>query len=160
MGQSRWWIVMDQIKTRKDLMSIYMFRNAFATFFITFLAFSISLMSFYETNIAEALQRLFINDIYTTLYFLLVWVFDYLVFETSKIIYDMYEEKVTFLPCIVAIILCVLIFFIPLLDLFQYNFCFLLLLICLRMIKEMYKRTPQLFKFLSFKKKRPENGLK
>lgn len=151
---------MMETKLKKDLMSIYMFRNAFATFFITFLAFSISLMDFYQTNIVEALQRLFINDIYTTLYFLLVWVFDYLIFETSKIIYDIYEEKVTFLPCIIAIILCVVIFLIPLLDLFQYNFCFLFLLICLRMIKEMWKRTPQLFAWLPWKKKRPENGLK
>lgn len=151
---------MMETKLRKDFMFIYMFRNAFATFFITFLAFSISLMSFYQTDIAEALQRLFIKDIYTTLYFLLIWVFDYLIFETSKIIYDLYEEKVTFLPCLIAIVLCIFIFFIPLLDVFQYNFCFLLFLICLRMIKEMWKRTPQLFDWLPFKKKRPDNGLK
>ena len=90
--------------------------------------------------------------------------FDYLIFEISKIIYDIYEEKVTFLPCIALLVLCGVIFFIPILDLFQYNLCILFLLICLRMVKEMWKRTPELFKWahrlVDQRKKRPESGLK
>lgn len=149
---------------RKDLMTIYMFRNALVTLLGAFLAFMISLMLFYQCSFAQAIQRLFVYDIYTTLYFLMLWVFDYVVFEVSKILYDIYEEKVTFVPAIILAIVCVLIFFVPILDLFQYNLCFLFVLIVLRMIKEMWKRTPELFRwthvFLDKIRKRPETGLK
>ncbi|MFR6099388.1 hypothetical protein [Longibaculum muris] len=151
-------------KARKDMITIYMFRNALATLFAAFASFMISLIHYYQCTFAEALQRLFVFDIYTTLYFLLIWLFDYLIFEISKIIYDIYEEKVTFLPCIALLALCGVIFFIPILDLFQYNLCILFLLICLRMVKEMWKRTPELFKWahhlVDQRKKRPESGLK
>lgn len=151
------------MKNKKDIVTIYMLRNAFATLMTAFVSFMISLMNFYHCPFSEALQRLFVFDIYTTLYFLLLWVFDYIVFEISKIVYDIYEEKVTFLPCIGLWILCVCIFFAPILDLFQYNLCILFILISLRMIKEMWKRTPELFSWvhkLSGKvKKRPETGL-
>lgn len=149
---------------KKDVITIYMFRNALATLFGAFLAFMISLMQFYQCSLAQAMQRLFVYDIYTTLYFFLIWVFDYIFFEMSKILYDIYEEKVTFVPSIILILGCVVVFFIPILDLFQYNLCFLFLLIVLRMIKEMWKRTPELFKWVHFFtdkiKKRPETGLK
>ena len=149
---------------KKDLMTIYMFRNALATLLGALLAYIISFMQFYQCSLAQALQRLLIYDIYTTLYFVLTWVFDYIVFEMSKILYDIYEEKVTFVPCIILIIISVVIFLVPILDLFQYNLCFLFVLISLRMIKEMWKRTPELFtwthKLLNKIKKRPESGLK
>lgn len=151
------------MKSRKDFVTIYMFRNALATLMAAFIAFIISLIQYYQCSFAEAIQRLFVFDIYTTLYFLLMWVFDYVVFEISKIVYDIYEEKVTFLPCIGLWILCICIFFIPILDLFQYNLFILCLLISLRMIKEMWKRTPELFVWVHKiidKKNRPETGLK
>ena len=146
------------MKSRKDFVTIYMFRNALATLMAAFIAFIISLIQYYQCSFAEAIQRLFVFDIYTTLYFLLMWMFDYVVFEISKIVYDIYEEKVTFLPCI-----GLWIFFIPILDLFQYNLFILCLLISLRMIKEMWKRTPELFVWVHKiidKKNRPETGLK
>lgn len=149
---------------KKDLITIYMFRNAFATLFAALLAFIVSIMQFYQCSLAQALQRLLVYDIYTTLYFILIWVFDYIVFEMSKILYDIYEERVTFVPCLILIVLSIIIFFVPILDLFQYNLCFLFVLICLRMIKEMWKRTPELFHWthllLAKIKKRPETGLK
>lgn len=144
---------MDKTKIRKDLMTIYMFRNAFATLFVVFVSFMISLMNFYQCSLVEALQRLLIHDLYTVLYFILLWVFNYLIFEVSKILYDIYKEKVTFVPCLILMGLCILIFFLPILDLFQYNFSFLLLLIIVRMMKEMRKRTPSLFHRLSMKKR-------
>jgi len=149
---------MNEQKRKKDFITVYMLRNAFATLIATFFAFLLSLIHFYQCTFAEVLQRLFVYDIYTTLYFVLLWVFDYLIFEVSKIIYDIYEEKVTFLPCLFLIGISIGIFFIPILDLFQYNFCFLCLLIILRMMKEMWKRTPELFRWIH--KKRPETGLK
>lgn len=149
---------MNKQKIKKDLMAFYMFRNAFATLLAAFCAFMISLISYYQCHITEAIRWLFVNDIYTFLYFILLWVFDYLVFEVSKIMYDIYEEKVTFVPSLFLIALSIIIYFVPILDLFQYNLCFLCLLITLRMIKEMWRRTPQLFTWIH--RKRPESGLK
>ena len=142
----------------KDRISLYMFRNMIATFFVAFLAMMISLNQFYDCDVAQCLQRLFLFDVYTLLYFVLLWLFDYLFFEISKILYDLYEEKITFIPCIVLSIFIVGVYFIPMRDLFQYNVSFLFLLIILRMIKEMWKRTPELFSWI--KKKRPDSGLK
>lgn len=132
-------------KARKDLMTIYMFRNAVATLLGAFMAFVISFVHFYHCSLIHAIQRLFLNDIYTMLYFILLWLFDYVVFEMSKTIYDIYEEKVTFVPVIGLVMICVVVFFIPMLDLFQYNLFFLCVLIAMRMVKEMWRRTPQLF---------------
>ena len=145
-------------KLSKDRISLYMFRNSIATLCAAILSMMISLMGYYQCSIVEALQRLFIFNRYTTFYFLLLWLVNYLIFEISKIIYDIYEEKVTFFPCLVFIAFSVVIFMIPILDVFQYNGFFLFLLLALRMIKEMWKRTPQLFSFLH--KKRPDSGLK
>lgn len=145
------------MKVKKDLIPIYMLRNIIGTLIVTFISFMISMMSYYSCDIQEALQRIFFYDMYTTFYFILLWFFDYILFEISKILYDIYEEKVTFLPCIALIVVSIVSFFIPMIDLFQYNLSLLCLLIILRMIKEMYKRTPQLFQWL---KKRPESGLK
>jgi len=141
----------------KDRISLYMFRNVLATLFITFVSFMMSLMFFYHCSFIEALKRLFIYDLYTTLYFLLVWVFNYIVFEISKIIYDIYEEKVTFFPSIVLLIIGLGVYILPMISVFQYNISLLCLLIIMRMVKEMWKRSPQLFSWI---KKRPDAGLK
>lgn len=142
----------------KDRISLYMFRNMIATFFVAFIAMMISLSQFYHCDISQCLQRLFFYDMYTLLYFVLLWLFNYLFFEISKILYDLYEEKITFIPCIVLVVLSIVVYYVPIRDLFQYNISFLFLLITVRMIKEMWKRTPELLTWL--KKKRPESGLK
>lgn len=154
---------MNKKEIKKDLMMIYMFRNAFATLLITIVSFFISIMFYYHCDITEAIKRLFAYDIYTTLYFIMLWLFNYIIFEISKILYDIYEEKVTFIPCVGLGIGGVLIWFLPILDLFQYNLCFLAILICIRMVREMWRRTPELFKIvhkcINRIKKRPESGL-
>ena len=124
---------------KKDKMTLYMLRNALSTLVIAFVSFMISLISYYECSFLEAIQRLFLVNIYTTLYFLLLWLLDYMIFEISKIIFDTYENL-----CLIAIIL----FFVPMLDLFQWNFIFLCLFIALRQVKQLY-----------IHKKRPSNGL-
>lgn len=131
---------MNKTRLKKDLMTIYMFRNAFATLIVAFMAFMISLKLYYQCSVGEVIQRIYAHDIYTTTYFILIWAIDYLIFEVSKIFYDAYRERVTFVPCIILVVLSIGIYFIPILDLFQYNICFLFLLICVRMIKEMWKR--------------------
>lgn len=148
----------------KDKLSLYMFRNVFSTLLVALLSFVISLMNFYGCELNEALQRLFLYDVYTTLYFILIWVFDYFVFEMSKIIYDIYEQKVTFIPAIGLVGLGIVVIFIPILDMYKYNFWFLSLLICVRMGREMWRKNPELFvqirRFVDNIKKRPESGLK
>ena len=130
---------------RKDKMTLYMLRNAFSTLLIAFVSFMISLISYYECSFVEALRRLFFVNIYTTLYFLLLWLLNYMIFEISKIIYEnILTYKFILVLCLVAIIL----FFVPMLDLFQWNFIFLCLFIALRQIKQLY-----------IHKKRPSNGL-
>ncbi len=129
----------------KDKIHLYMFRNLFGTCIVAIVSLLFSLINFYHCEISEAMQRLFIYDIYTTLYFLLLWLCDYLIFEISKIIYDEYEQKVTFIPCLFLIVLSIVAFFIPMHSLFQYNACLLSLLIVVRMVKQMYKHSPELF---------------
>ena len=129
----------------KDRIHLYMFRNLLATCMIAIASFLMSLIHFYQCEFIEAMQRLFVYDIYTTLYFLLMWLWDYLIFEISKIIYDEYEKKVTFIACLFLIVICVLVFYLPIHELFQYNLCLLGVLILLRMIKQMYKQSPELF---------------
>ena len=144
------------IKIKKDMISRYMLGNLVGTLIVALVSFVTSLILYYQCSLLEALQRVFVYDIYTTFYFILIWVFDYLIFEISKILYDIYEEKVTFLPCIGLVVIAVGVNFLPILNMFQYNLSLLCFLIVLRMIKEMYKRTPELFRWM---KKRPGSGL-
>lgn len=133
---------------RKDKMTLYMLRNAFSTLLIAFVSFMISLISYYECSFVEALRRLFFVNIYTTLYFLLLWLLNYMIFEISKIIFDTYENILTYKFILVLCLVAIILFFVPMLDLFQWNFIFLCLLIALRQIKQLY-----------IHKKRPSNGL-
>ena len=133
---------------RKDKMTLYMLRNAFSTLLIAFVSFMISLISYYECSFVEALRRLFFVNIYTTLYFLLLWLLNYMIFEISKIIFDTYENILTYKFILVLCLVAIILFFVPMLDLFQWNFIFLCLFIALRHIKQLY-----------IHKKRPSNGL-
>lgn len=133
---------------RKDKMTLYMLRNAFSTLLIAFVSFMISLISYYECSFVEALRRLFFVNIYTTLYFLLLWLLNYMIFEISKIIFDIYENILTYKFILVLCLVAIILFFVPMLDLFQWNFIFLCLFIALRQIKQLY-----------IHKKRPSNGL-
>lgn len=123
---------------RKDMITLYMFRNAFSTLIIAFISFMISLISYYECTVIEAIQRLLLVNIYTTLYFLLLWLLDYMIFEISKIIYDTYESILTYKSCIVLCIIAVILYLVPMMDLFQWNFIFLCLFIALRQVKQLW----------------------
>lgn len=139
------------MKQSKDKATIYMMRNLLGTFFVAFFSFAISFSMYYQCSFIEIFQRIFFYDLYTTLYLLLLWMFDYLVFELSKILYDEYSKQVTFIPCFVFIGVGICVFFIPILDLFQYNLCFICVLIILRIVKQIWK--------YDLMKKRPKNGL-
>ncbi len=129
---------------KKDRIPNYLLRNALLTFVAAFLSFMISIMSFYQCSIVESIQRIFFVDIYTTLYFLPIWLFNYMIFEISKIVYDAYRTKVGYLSIIVLIIIMLIVYICPLMDLFQYDFMILCLFVILRIIKEMLKKTNEL----------------
>ncbi len=126
---------------KKDRIPYYLFRNAFITFVAAFISFVISLMNYYQCHLVESIQRIFFLDIYTTLYFLLVWLMDYIIFEISKIIYDENRSIAGYKPIIVLIVIIIIIYLLPLFDLFQYNFIILCLFIILRIVKEKLKKT-------------------
>ena len=124
----------------KDRISIYFFRNYLATVTIAFVSMCASIVAFYQCSLAEATRRIFLYDMYTALYFLLLWMVNYIVFEISKILYDMYKHKVKYYySCAICMIAAVLALLIPMLDMFQYNFCLLALLVLVRTLKVLIK---------------------
>ena len=80
----------------KDHISVYVFRNYLVTIIVAFISMITSLMSFYQCSLLEAVRRVLLYDLYTTLYFMLIWMVDYIVFEISKILYDIYKDKIFF----------------------------------------------------------------
>ncbi|MCD7894004.1 MAG: hypothetical protein LUG60_09935 [Erysipelotrichaceae bacterium] len=124
---------------KKDRIPYYLFRNALITFIAAFISFMISIMNYYQCNIIEGIQRIFLLDIYTTLYFLLIWLLNYIIFEIFKIIYDEYKNIIKYKPIILLIIIMIIIYILPLLDLFQYDLMILCFFMILRIIRVMKK---------------------
>ena len=124
----------------KDHISVYVFRNYLATIFVAFVSMNASIISFYQCSLLEAVRRVLLYDIYTTLYFMLVWMVDYIVFEISKILYDMYKDRIKYTHSLIVCAVCgIAAFVIPMPDLFKYNFSLLALLIIVRMVKQLIK---------------------
>lgn len=120
----------------KDRISIYFFRNYVATITIAFISMCASIISFYQCSLLEATRRIFLYDVYTALYFLLLWMVNYIVFEISKILYDMYKHKVKYYYSCIACVVCgIATLCLPMPDLFQYNFSLLALLVLVRTLK-------------------------
>ena len=141
-------------KMKKDFLVIYLARNGIMTFVITLLAFGVDIASYYQFSFIKALQRIFFNSIYTSMYFVLLWIFNYLIFEIYKIITDWYDEthhtmirfmfkehdySVNWLLYIVMAFLLILILYLPLPALFQYNIVMMFGFMILRSIKQIYK---------------------
>lgn len=61
-----------------------------------------------------------------------------MIFEISKIIFDTYENILTYKFILVLCLIAIILFFVPMLDLFQWNFIFLCLFIALRQVKQLY----------------------
>lgn len=106
---------------KKDITIIYMFRNGIATCLITLLAFIYHITTYYQISISQAVSKILTQNIYTVLYFLLVWVLNYLLFECYKMIYDLCKERLSWqlqgILCsiIPMIIVLVMWFILPLL---------------------------------------------
>lgn len=141
-------------KIKKDFVVIYLARNGIMTFLIALLAFGIDIAGYYDIHFITALRRIFFNSVYTIMYFFLVWIWNYLVFELYKIVTDWYDEthyttirimykehdySIHWLLYVVMIILMVLVFILPLPSLFRYDMIMMLVFMILRSGKQIYK---------------------
>ncbi len=128
-------------KIKKDIPILYMLRNFLGTFIVVFFAFMFALIQYYQCSFIEVLRRIFINDIFTVSYFMLMWLFDYLIFEISKILYDLYKNQFNTVIIVIIGLCSIISLFIPIATIMQYNLCLLILLIDIRMIKQIIKKT-------------------
>lgn len=141
-------------KIKKDFVIIYLARNGIMTFIIALLAFGIDIAGYYDIHFLTALRRIFFNSVYTIMYFFLVWIWNYLLFELYKIVTDWYDEthyttirfmykehdySIHWLLYVVMIILMVLVFILPLPSLFRYDMIMMLVFMILRSGKQIYK---------------------
>lgn len=141
---------MDRIK--KDFIVFYLARNAVATFVITICAFVYDFMSYFNMTATRAVIKVFSDNFYTTVYFLLLWILNYLLFEMYKIIVDTFKKENkkhakfmindkeivaygTLLPLVILIVLLLVEFN----QLFRVNFILLTLFMLLRSFKEEIK---------------------
>lgn len=127
---------MNKVKNRT---SFDVLINALIAFGVALSSMMISIIKYYQCSFIESLQRILISDIFTTLYFILLFLTDYMIFEIFQILYDTYQRKLNHWSWIIALMIALSVFFVPLLDLFQWNICFLSILIILRIITFMRK---------------------
>lgn len=141
---------MDKIK--KEVTLIYLACNAIVTFFITMSAFVLDFMNYFNMTINRAIVKLFTDNIYTTLYFMLLWILNYLIFEIYKIFIEGLAERKKYILRIkigekisisynLIILLLVLIFLVifKIDSLFKINFILLDLFMIIKAAKEEIK---------------------
>ena len=139
-------------KVKKDFLIFYLAHNAIATFFITLIAFVCDFMIYFDMTTSRAIMKIFTDNIYTTLYFLLLWILNYLLFEIYKIVVDgikhdgkieirlkIGDKKIISYDVIILIVIFILLIFIEFERLFRFNFILLVLFMILRGIKEEIK---------------------
>ncbi|MGN1181518.1 MAG: hypothetical protein ACI4SR_00815 [Faecalibacillus sp.] len=141
-------------KIKKDFVVIYVARNGIMTFFITLLSLGIDISSYYNISFVSAVQKIFFNSIYTSMYFVLLWIFNYLIFEIYKIMTDWYDEthqttikfmlkehnySLNWLLYMIMAVLVVVFLWLPLPHLFQYNIMMMFAFMILRSVKQIYK---------------------
>ena len=131
-------------KLKKDFIVVYLLRNALATLLITLISFGYSLIDYYHISLISALRRIFADNFYTTIYFLLLWILNYLLFEIYKTIIDIIKKtigkqvKVPF-GSVIPLAVLVVIILIDFNLLFKVNFVLLLVFMFARSIKEIIK---------------------
>lgn len=141
---------MDKIK--KDFIVFYLIRNAVATFVITCISFIYSLMDYYRITFLGALNKTIVDNFYTTVYFLLLWILNYLLFEIYKIIVDVIKSKSKHhgnlfignkatipVGSIIPVVILIILLLIDFNQLFKINFVLLMLFMFARSIKEIIK---------------------
>lgn len=141
---------MDKIK--KDFIVIYLARNALATFAITVFSFVYDLTNYYSMLPSRAFIKIFADNFYTTSYFLLLWILNYLLFEMYKIIVDLLKDsdnnhrmiiiqnkKIISYGSLIPLIIFFVLVVIDFNQLFKINFMLLTLFMFLRSVKEEIK---------------------
>lgn len=106
--------------------------NIFITFFITFLSMSLSIVFYYRCSIIEGIQRIFMYDLFTLLYFVLLWLTNYVFFDILKMVADIHDQNIIKVIGILYVISGWIFLYIPILDVFQYNILLSFLLILIR----------------------------
>ena len=93
------------LKLKKDFIVLYLARNGIMTFLITLFTFSLDLSNYYQISFPATIPYIFFNNIFTLMYFCLLWIFNYLLFELFKIINEVccLEQKVGFVVCFLII---------------------------------------------------------
>lgn len=143
------------LKWKKDFIILYLARNGIMTFLITLGSFGFDLAKYYHIHFIQTFPYLFSNNIFTFMYFCLVWIFNYLLFELFKILSDWYDEShhhtlklmyhehnyaISWMMYIIMFILFVLIQIIDLPTLFHLDAYFMLSFMILRSLKQIYKK--------------------
>lgn len=141
---------MDKIK--KEVTLIYLACNAIVTFFITMSAFVLDFMNYFNMTINRAIVKLFTDNIYTTLYFMLLWILNYLIFEIYKIFIEGLAERKKYIlrlkinkklsiayDLIVLFLVLIFLIIIKMDDLFKINFVLLDLFMIIKAVKEEIK---------------------
>lgn len=138
-------------KLKKDFIVLYLARNGIMTFIITLLSMSYDLSHYYQISFINGIEKIFSNSIFTWLYFMLIWVFNYLIFEIYKIISDAYRNKFCisfkikghrcsfYLSIIIMIGLSLVVMISPLVRLFKVDLISMFVFMILRSFKEMIK---------------------
>ncbi len=142
------------LKIKKDFAVIYWARNGIITFIVTLLTFGIDISDYYDISFLGSIRRIFLNSIYTSMYFFLVWILNYLLFEIYKIVTDWYDEthhttirfmfkehdySIHWLVFVITILLPVIVMYLPLPRLFQYDIAMMSVFMILRSVKQIYK---------------------
>lgn len=143
------------LKLKKDFIVLYLARNGIMTFLITLCSFGFDLSKYYQIKFIEAIPYLFSNNIFTFMYFCLVWIFNYLLFELFKILSDGYDEShhhtlefmyhehnysISWMMYVVMLIILILIQVIDLPTLFHLDAYLMFGFMVLRSLKQIYKK--------------------
>ena len=65
------------LKLKKDFIVLYLARNGIMTFLITLFTFSLDLSNYYQKSFPATIPYIFFNNIFTLMYFCLLWIFNY-----------------------------------------------------------------------------------
>ena len=109
---------------------------------------------FVESKTTKTYKEIIFNNIFTLMYFCLLWIFNYLLFELFKIIYDWYDENhhqtlkfmyhehnysISWMMYVIMAILLVIIQIVQLPTLFHIDAYLMFGFMILRSLKQIYK---------------------
>lgn len=125
---------------KKDKMLLYLGRNIAVVFFVTIVSLLLSIILYYDCSLSEGLQRIFIYNGITFLYFLLLCSLNYCLFEFFKVLMDVYDQLISIIGICCFVVVTGIVYLLPIHSLFHYNFTFMSLLVTLRIVKQFYKK--------------------